>query len=92
MSPITVGFIGIAVLIVAFINRIPVAFAMMTVGLAGSLYLLPANAAFRLSSVFEPLSLAISPSLPRASVQIPSGRKASRPTRLWAHGRGKSIV
>lgn len=47
MEPITVGFIGIAVLIFTFIIRVPVAFAMMIVGLAGSLYLLPAPAAFR---------------------------------------------
>ena len=58
MSPVTAGFIGIAVLIVAFIIRIPVAFAMMIVGLAGSLYLLPANAAFRFlaTDVFDRFS------------------------------------
>lgn len=58
MSPVAVGFIGIAFLILAFVIRIPVAFAMMIVGLAGSLYLLPAHAAFRFlaTDIFDKFS------------------------------------
>ncbi|MBN1375166.1 MAG: TRAP transporter large permease subunit, partial [Dehalococcoidia bacterium] len=66
MDAVLVGYIGIAVLILALILRIPVAFCMILVGLAGSLYLLPTEAAFRLvvSDIFDKLgsySLSVMP-------------------------------
>jgi len=66
MDAVLVGYIGIAVLILALILRVPVAFSMILVGLAGSLYLLPPEAAFRLvvSDIFDKLgsySLSVMP-------------------------------
>ena len=47
MSPVIVGYIGVVVLLIVFLLGMPVAFAMMSVGFVGMLYLLPAEAAFR---------------------------------------------
>jgi C4-dicarboxylate transporter, DctM subunit len=46
MSPVEVGLIGIALMVVLFFFRMPVAFAMMLVGLAGVMYMDGPQAAF----------------------------------------------
>ena len=48
MSPITIGIIGIGVLLVMFLLRMPIAFAMALVGLAGFAYLTTPEAALSL--------------------------------------------
>jgi C4-dicarboxylate transporter DctM subunit len=46
MSPVTIGFIGLGLMLLLFFLRMPVAFAMMLVGFAGLVYLDGAHAAF----------------------------------------------
>ncbi|MEO0249371.1 MAG: TRAP transporter large permease [candidate division WOR-3 bacterium] len=46
MSPVTIGFIGLGVMLLLFFLRMPVAFAMMLVGFAGLAYLDGPQAAF----------------------------------------------
>ena len=55
MSPVTVGIIGIGVLLLMFLLRMPVAFAMALVGLAGFAYLATPEAAFSILArdIFE---------------------------------------
>jgi len=48
MSPVTIGIIGIGVLLVMFLLRMPIAFAMALVGLAGFAYLTTPEAALSL--------------------------------------------
>jgi len=48
MSPITIGIVGIGVLLVMFLLRMPIAFAMALVGLAGFAYLTTPEAALSL--------------------------------------------
>lgn len=47
MSPISIGLISIGVLVLVIALRVPVAFATLTVGLGGMLFLLPPEAALR---------------------------------------------
>ena len=47
MSPISIGLISIGVLVLLIVLRVPVAFATLTVGLGGMLFLLPPEAALR---------------------------------------------
>mgnify|MGYP001050954610 CR=1 FL=1 len=58
MSPITIGLIGIGVLLVAFIIRMPLAFAMAFVGFCGFVYLTTPEAGFSVLSrtIFEQFS------------------------------------
>jgi C4-dicarboxylate transporter, DctM subunit len=46
MSPVEIGLIGVAVMLVLFFFKMPIAFAMMLVGLAGVIYLDGPQAAF----------------------------------------------
>ena len=48
MDPITVGILGIVILIFLFVIEVPVAFAMTMVGLAGFAYLVSPNAALEM--------------------------------------------
>ena len=58
MSPVTIGIIGIGVLLVAFIIRMPLAFAMALVGFLGFAYLTTPEAGFSILSrdIFEQFS------------------------------------
>ncbi len=47
MSPVSIGYISIAVMIVLIVLRVPVAFAALTAGLGGMFCLLPPEAALR---------------------------------------------
>jgi len=46
MSPVTIGIIGIVVMLIMFLLRLPIAFAMALVGFAGFAYLSTTQAAF----------------------------------------------
>jgi len=58
MSPVTIGIIGIGVLLVAFIIRMPLAFAMALIGFLGFAYLTTPEAGFSILSrdIFEQFS------------------------------------
>jgi C4-dicarboxylate transporter, DctM subunit len=58
MSPVIAAYIGIGLLIIAIVLRMPVAFCMLTVGFLGMLYLIPYDAAFKFLSmdIFERFS------------------------------------
>jgi C4-dicarboxylate transporter DctM subunit len=58
MNPVTIGIIGIALLILLFLLRMPVAFAMALIGFVGFLYLTTPDAALGLISrdIFDTLS------------------------------------
>ncbi|MDH5364767.1 MAG: TRAP transporter large permease subunit [Dehalococcoidia bacterium] len=58
MSPVTTGIVGIGVLLLMFLLRMPVAFAMALVGLAGFAYLSTSGAALSLLArdIFEQFS------------------------------------
>ena len=58
MSPATTGIIGIGILLLAFIIRIPIAFAMISVGIIGFVYLVTPGAGLSLLAreIFEQLS------------------------------------
>ncbi len=47
MSPVSIGYICIGALILVIVLRVPVAFASLTIGLVGMLFLLPPAAALR---------------------------------------------
>lgn len=51
MNPITLGYVGIGVLLVAIAIKMPVAFSMMVVGLVGMFFLLPAHAAIKFLAI-----------------------------------------
>ena len=48
MSPVFIGYISIAVMIVLIVLRVPVAFAALTAGLGGMFCLLPARGSITL--------------------------------------------
>jgi len=58
MSPVAIGIVGIGVLLIMFLLRVPVAFAMAMVGLAGFAYLSTTGAALGLLArdIFEQFS------------------------------------
>jgi C4-dicarboxylate transporter DctM subunit len=51
MDPIILGYIGIGVLLVAIAIRVPVAFAMILVGLIGMLFLIPTRSAIKFLAI-----------------------------------------
>jgi C4-dicarboxylate transporter DctM subunit len=58
MNPVDIGYIGVVVLVLAIVLRVPVAFASMTVGFMGMLFLLKPDAAMRflVSDIFTQLN------------------------------------